>query len=173
MGLLQLELKVCMSHTWVPGPALGPSKEQQALLASEPDFGSLNRVTLPHITLKERNGDRRGCEPRLGLCTVRGGCPQLKLVTFYPDQRCIVVVRVLGRCCPAGEAEFLLGFCVSRRRIRQLWSSCCSPPRGCSSVLGCSSSTRARWRPVSAPSPWWVSNPARLTQCHQQGAPVL
>lgn len=62
-----------------------------------------------------------------------------------------------GPVSPAGVAEPPLGFCVSRRRIRQLWSSCCSPPRGCSSVLGCSSSTGPPWRPASAPSPWWVS----------------
>lgn len=86
-------------------------------------------------------------------------------MTFCLDQRLTVVVRALGPCPPAGVTELPLGFCVPCRRIRQLWSSCCSPPRGCSSVLGCSSSTRAPWRPVSAPSPWWVSSPAGLTQC--------
>lgn len=96
------------------------------------------------------------------LRPVRGGCSLLKLVTFYLDQRLTVVVRALGPCPPAGVAELPLGFCVSCRRIRRLWSSCCSPPRGCSSVPGCSSSTRAPWRPAFAPSPWWVSNCAGL-----------
>lgn len=73
-----------------------------------------------------------------------------------------------GPVPPAGAAELPLGFHVSYRRIRQLWSSCCSPPRACSSVLGCNNSTRAPWRPVSAPSPWWVSNCARLSQCRLQ-----
>lgn len=102
------------------------------------------------------------------LRPVRGGCSLLKLVTFYLDQRLTVVVRALGPCPPAGVAELPLGFCVSCRRIRRLWSSCCSPPRGCSSVLGCSSSTRAPWRPAFAPSPWWVSNRAGLPQCRLQ-----
>lgn len=60
---------------------------------------------------------------------------------------------------PAGLAELPPGP-VLCRHTRQLWFSCCNPPRGCSSVLGCSSSIRAPWRPVSAPSPWWVSSHA-------------
>lgn len=49
---------------------------------------------------------------------------------------------------------------VSPRPTRPSWCSSSSPPRGCWSVRGCSSSTRARWSPASARWPWLVSPPA-------------